>query len=93
MSPLEKPQTFFYLMAIKALKNAEKVFKKFFFSLIAGPVTPPPLNVTKKKNCGFLYLDLWNVLNETTWLQYSATSGRFKHSLQRQPSFMDGKRN
>ena len=49
MSPLEKPQTFFYLMAIKALKNAEKVFKKFFFSLIAGPVTPPPSECHKKK--------------------------------------------
>ena len=26
-------------------------------------------------------LDLWKLLKLTTWDQYSATSGRFKHSL------------
>ena len=28
-------------------------------------------------------LDLWKVLKDTTWFQYSATSGRFRHSLKK----------
>lgn len=54
------------------------------FFLKANPRMQIFLSVTVLKRDSTILLanlERWKVLKETTWLQYSATSGRFRHSL------------